>query len=387
MNAQTAPFQPPRSAVKPSFHRPELDILRFAAFLMVFVHHDLLSTYTNRLALWNSQWFQLIRFPTAYGLSLFFVLSSYLITEIVLREREFTGTIHLKAFYIRRVLRIWPLYAIFLAFSYVLGRFVTVLFVPGSFVLQYVFLLGNHAFYHNINGNPMGPLWSISVEEQFYLCWPFVALVWGRRGLLWFSLFILAAGVAFASWLTAHAVMPGFAIWTNSITQFGCFAAGALLALALHGRSWKPTGLQRLGLLFFGLSSWAISDGVYHFKRTEVVADRQQLPHVLGFELILVGCCLLFLSLLSLPMGRWARPFIYLGRISYGLYVFHVLALFAATELARQLASHWVINHNRVSLLIMIVALLLTCLCAVISYEFYEKRFLRLKSRFAYVRT
>jgi peptidoglycan/LPS O-acetylase OafA/YrhL len=96
-----------------SYYRPELDVVRFVAFLLVFLHHTLPSGKDIRvLHLFKGFAPAYDAFSTAcgYGLSLFFTLSAFLICELLLRERSSTGSIDVKQFYIRRILRIWPLY-------------------------------------------------------------------------------------------------------------------------------------------------------------------------------------------------------------------------------------------------------------------------------------
>ena len=103
------------------FYHPELDQLRFFAFLMVFLHH----AFPHQPEFWTklgvpgpiAQVLSGIGATGAFGVSLFFVLSSYLITELLLREKELIGTLDVKSFYVRRILRIWPLYFFFLALA------------------------------------------------------------------------------------------------------------------------------------------------------------------------------------------------------------------------------------------------------------------------------
>src|SRR5580704_18886297 len=97
------------TATNASFYRPELDVLRFVAFLLVFFYHSV--TVANGI-------FDSFRIAGALGVCLFFLLSSYLITELLEREKSQSGDIHLRAFYIRRGLRIWPLYFIVLLADY-----------------------------------------------------------------------------------------------------------------------------------------------------------------------------------------------------------------------------------------------------------------------------
>jgi peptidoglycan/LPS O-acetylase OafA/YrhL len=110
----------------------------------------------------------------AYGVDLFFVLSAYLITELLFREKEQRGTLDVKGFYVRRLLRIWPLYYVFVPLAFAIP-----FFNPGRefsvrYLLPFLMLAGNWSL--TLQGWHAGPvvipLWSISVEEQFYLLWP-----------------------------------------------------------------------------------------------------------------------------------------------------------------------------------------------------------------------
>jgi len=129
------------------FYKPELDILRFFAFLAVFVFHTVnYSTgflVQHHIPLWAAKIGLSFAGAGTYGVDVFFVLSSYLITELLLREKATTGSLDVKAFYLRRILRIWPLYYLFLA----LAVFVPLLNPQHEFSLKYVIpfaaLMGN----------------------------------------------------------------------------------------------------------------------------------------------------------------------------------------------------------------------------------------------------
>jgi peptidoglycan/LPS O-acetylase OafA/YrhL len=372
----------------PRFYQSELDLLRLAAFLLVFCHHLLPETLGPGYSNLAEQIFLTFKFASGNGLSLFFLLSSYLITELLLREQEATGTIAIKAFYIRRILRIWPLYFAFIAFGYLLGFANKGLHITGLFLAQYALLLGNFAFYHTPTMNPIGPLWSISIEEQFYLCWPSVARKFGRRGILFLSLALIPISILASVWLTQTAEKPGFAIWTHSLTEFECFGAGALLALALHHRRWMPNLAARLALFGGGVAMWAISDGFFHYKRMQMLQVRDLAPQVIGFQLVPLGCCLIFLTVLGARVSASVfKPLLYLGRISYGLYVYHIFARYVAMRLFSIMHVRDFPALSVQNFLLMSVALGITIALASTSYKYFEKRFLRLKERFAIVKT
>jgi peptidoglycan/LPS O-acetylase OafA/YrhL len=377
-----------RAVAAERFYRPELDLLRFIAFVLVFCHHLLPDVPPAGHSALVDNLYLTLKYASGNGLCLFFLLSSYLITELLLREKESTGSIHMKAFYVRRVLRIWPLYFAFLAFGYLLGLVVPVLHITAPFVLQYVFLVGNLAFYHHFTTlSPVGPLWSISVEEQFYLCWPFLARSAGKKGLLIFSLLLIPISMLASAWLAFHTAQPGIAIWTNSLTQFECFGLGALLALGLHKKVWKVGIAARVALAAACALTWFISDGVLHYKRDQLLPNHDLLVQVGGFQLLTFGCALLFLAILSMPMGTWSKPFVYLGRISYGLYVFHILCRYIAM---RVFSMAHVRNTTIVGLpntAMLTLAFGLTVAMAILSYNYFEKPFLRMKSRFTFIKS
>src|SRR3981081_108514 len=110
--AEPAPAQAESDRASERYYRPELDVLRFFAFLSVFLFHGLPSVVVANHTGWSRRAATIAAdFKSAgrFGVCLFFVLSSFLITELLMRERCSTGTVHIKAFYVRRILRIWPL--------------------------------------------------------------------------------------------------------------------------------------------------------------------------------------------------------------------------------------------------------------------------------------
>jgi peptidoglycan/LPS O-acetylase OafA/YrhL len=342
------------------FYRPELDILRLFAFLSVFVvhgprsnGHGVISNFFNRYAHCG-----------AAGLCLFFFLSSYLITELLLRERDKTGTVHLKSFYIRRILRIWPLYYLGVTLGIIFGYCAPSHRLHAVDILELIFLVGWAGGF--LRGNPFGVLWSISVEELFYLVWPTVAK---RRALLVTSLCLLPASIVTAIYLPYPSDR-----WYNPVGHFLFFASGALAALSLRERAWRPSGLLRgimatAGILFWLLAYSGLVPGPPMF-----------------YVLLDLGCIALFLSLFGLSANLIPRPLIYLGQISYGLYVFHSACLFVVRILIIPRLPGSNVDLVRI-VGTYLFALALTIAIAAASYRFFETPFLQLKTRFEFIRS
>jgi peptidoglycan/LPS O-acetylase OafA/YrhL len=381
------------------FYRPELDGLRFFAFFSVFIHHSLQSFSTDA-------WGQLARAlgPAApavlgvaslveqtgnFGMSLFFVLSAYLITELLLIEWKRTGTVRIRDFYTRRILRIWPLYFFFLGFIAVLGIFYPETFaISGGRLAAFLLLSANwYLIYHSFPPVVVGILWSISVEEQFYLIWPgIVKLGHGRRGAA------IASGVfALVSVLTLlYLGGKGTyceAVWFNSLVEFLFFAVGAQIALFALGRPLKLHAGLRVLLILSGLGLWLVAAGATHIMlQPGAPLYRGQL--LAGYGLVALGTSLLFFGVLGIRaevVPQWLR---YLGKISYGLYVYHILM---------RMPAHWVVltvaeklNWQGKLLIaarsaIPLVALAFTIGIAALSYRYLESPFLRLRRRFTTV--
>ena len=315
-----------------------------------------------------------------YGLPLFFFLSAFLITELLVREKMKTGTVKISDFYVRRGLRIWPLYflgiiigvavAIAAKFSGTSGDYGT----PRMLVM-YLALSGNWYFARGAtawSNNPVTPLWSISVEEQFYLFWPAVIrfapdrALFGACGVM--AALAIGAEIFLGSIHAADAV-----IWTNSFVQFEMFAAGAALALLLGGRTPRFRTKTRLALGAVSVSMWFVS--AYWFQDKYLGPAPSGPSVVIGYLFIASGCVTVMLSVLGIK--RNIPPLlIYLGRISFGLYVFHLLAIQVVIFALSGGYGH--IGGVAASLL-------LTIIMAALSYRFLETPFLRLKERFAVV--
>jgi peptidoglycan/LPS O-acetylase OafA/YrhL len=137
---------PPQSAYKPRrFYQPELDGLRFYAFLGVFIYHTLPEQpafYRGLHLPLPSLWSAVVK-SGASGVDLFFALSAFLITSLLLREGEETGGISLRLFYLRRILRIWPLYLVVMAVAIVLAHTLRSQDLPWFYVIGYLLFVGN----------------------------------------------------------------------------------------------------------------------------------------------------------------------------------------------------------------------------------------------------
>ena len=353
---------------KGSFYRPELDCLRFFAFLFVFISHafSIEPAYYTHLGLSQSAalWLSKVVGVGGLGVALFFVLSSYLITELLIREHNRSGKLDIKSFYVRRALRIWPLYFFFLILVYLTIPQSSPYALESKFILPMFLLVGNWAviFYNGMGASVAGPLWSISVEEQFYLAWPLVIARVGVKNLKRVCLVV----IVFAN--LTRVVMEkrgaGFvAFWCSTVTWMDAIAAGALIALLLRGEAPRRTRIQRLLLGAGGIIIWVLQARFRHFL---------VYPDVASYPLIIIGSVMMLLAMLG---SRITNPIlVYLGRISYGLYVYHVLAL--------ALVSFLFVKYSPVHAG---AGLALTMLMAAASFRWLEEPFLKLKKRFTHV--
>jgi peptidoglycan/LPS O-acetylase OafA/YrhL len=372
------------------YYRPELDVVRFIAFFLVFLVHSLPSTHDPRVAHLLKGFgpvFDAIGDACGFGLNLFFTLSAFLICELLLRERESAGDVAVKQFYIRRILRIWPLYYL----GIILGALAA--FLPGedpAAVIHmgwYAAFLGAWycVFYGGLH-NPMTVLWSVSIEEQFYLFAPWTIKYLNRKWLYGFCLAIILIANLCLFYL-GRVRAPHYSVWCNTFVQFECFAGGILLCLALHGRLPRLAAWQRLVLLACCFLCWFYSCyGLHAFFGATGGRNPGSWPLIAGWALVTLGCVLLIVAFMGVRAALLPNWAIYLGRISYGLYVYHLFAI--------SLMNHLIIRRvadlndpalnvfkGPIYLLNLFLCLGLTILMAAVSYRFFETPFLKMKRR------
>jgi peptidoglycan/LPS O-acetylase OafA/YrhL len=370
------------------FYLPELDVLRFFAFLAVFLQHAFQKTpayyfpETHRSL--SGRAVSILAWSGGYGVDLFFVLSAFLITQLLMREQATTGTLDVRRFYIRRILRIWPLYFAYLIFIAVIGIRIAQFNVAAKWLILFALLSGNiaNALWGWTPTFIASHLWSIAVEEQFYLLWPLV--VRGRRPRsLVAAAFVMIAISVIARTICWLASAPGSFVWTNTLTRLDPLAGGILLGLSTMGKPFRPRALARISLLIFGVATMLV---------VSAFCDPYWSPNsartlFFGYPAVTLGC----VSILAAFLGRklnatslMTRAGVYLGKISYGLYIWHMVALeLAVKALARPIpfAGDWVES----SAFVAFCALGLTIAISAASYRLLETPFLRLKSRFALI--
>jgi peptidoglycan/LPS O-acetylase OafA/YrhL len=311
-----------------------------------------------------------------FGVSVFFAISGFLITTLLLREQLKHGRISLRDFYIRRALRIWPLYYAALALYVVLvmtlqrgtdREHVFFHYLPGYLTFTYTWFAGWQASAAIFNF-----AWSLSVEEQFYLLWAGVLRV--LQGVLPIMIMCLMIGLRAATDTGALGlVVPkNSLVWTMAAGIAIPICLGAILAQTLHSERWFLRIRLFIGhrwaapiILLMLVASLAPSSNIWEWVRWPLAC-------------LLVGACVIREDNGIAWFLRW-KPMAYMGVVSYGMYMLNTLVLDCLKPIFNRLGPH----HP---LLWFPIALAGTVLVASLSYKFLETPFLRLKERFSQLR-
>lgn len=361
-----------------------LDGIRFFCFLLVFLFH---SFHTTNQQVQESPIYDLVKNQTFrngnLGVNAFFVLSGFLITFLILNEQIKVGKLDLKAFYIRRILRIWPLYFIcliigFIAFPWIKGES----FMHGTDLpsLKY-YLTFTSNFDVLYNGLPdasiLGVLWSVAIEEQFYLIWPILFLLFPQRKSIYPILFVLVASFIFRFTVTTYNGME-----YHTLSCIGDMATGGLASyLILYSTGFKQ-GINRLPkLVIAGIYFVVVAFVIW---KDEVCANSMLFFHIqrvifaILVSMILLEQCFSKNSIFKLGKSKWISK---LGTYTYGLYCFQFVGILFALRVGQSFG--FTENLWKVLIIDTVLALVFTIFIAWISYNYYEKRFLVWKDGFS----
>ncbi len=360
-------------------HIPALDGLRGIAILLVIAHNA--DTFSNSAAwLWPVA---LLAHAGWIGVQLFFVLSGFLITRNLLDTRG--GDSYLRSFYVRRALRIFPLYFLTLIVALLILPHIVAL-SPGALashqhqVWLWTFL-SNWAqpYGQEVSGFPH--FWLLAVEEQFYLFWPFVVLLATGTRLLWICVAIAVLALL-SRLLMMHAGARSEMLYMFTHCRMDALALGAAAAvLQLSpgvpqwiGRHFRAVLLATIGVL--------VATGL--LSHTFSVYDPVTLLY--GQTLLAAAFALLMVGIDAIPPGtvgrrlaglleaRWLRS---VGRYSFAMYVFHLPIHMASGHVIRDAVAF---TGSAAPLSYAVVAIVLSYLAGMVSYHLLEKHFLRLKA-------
>ena len=365
-------------------YQPALDGIRAIAVLLV------IGTHISGIVPW-------LDLPGGWlGVDVFFVLSGYLITSLLLTERSRTGRISVRNFYVRRFLRLAPLSVAVVAIVWVGARVApaqTGFILPTRGALSVLFYFSNWVFIDDFRH--LGSLfhcWSLSIEEQFYLVWPAIFLVTLRVGkrhgrtlaiALTSTVFLLQGFGRRELWIRAfergdHPVDAWLHFYYSSIRRPDGLVLGCLLALLLHQRTFRVLGRRLLaGAALVGAVVAVLIVRVGGVGTSSAPTTLELFIPRWGLSVFNLSVAAIVAYLVTTPRSLTARslswrPVVWIGRRAYGFYLLHPLMFRIAT-----LHESWP-SVSRYA-----IGLGGTVVVVAASYRWFEMPFLRRKSQFA----
>jgi peptidoglycan/LPS O-acetylase OafA/YrhL len=336
---------------------PQLDAVRGVAILVVMMHNISLKYPAFRSQqLFSNGWM---------GVDLFFVLSGLLITGILVDTNGSDG--YFKNFYVRRCLRIWPLYYSLLFFMFVIVRFLSRSEFPEVILTSspwwsFPLFLQNFLLPTSTNAaGPLGVTWSVAIEEQFYLVWPLVVRFCSLTQLRRIAIAEICISPALRYYLSLHHVN----LYTNIFCRLDGLMAGALLALLVRSDNFVPSKLlKRAWTLLLIAAPLAFLMEAFHARWI-----------VFSFT-ALASAAFVFVAMFSertwLQTIMTNRFLMYTGTISYGLYLLHKIP-FGIVQ---------VLHPERYPYLPLPIIFITSYALAALSWNLLEKPFLKLKRFF-----
>ncbi len=359
-----------------------LDGLRFLCFLSVFFYHSFYTDFTHISSSYSYKFIKWGVFGNGnLGVNFFFVLSGFLITYLLIEEKLNNNTIAVTKFWMRRVLRIWPLFYFCVFFGFVIFPILKSVFGQepdeSATLVYYLTFLNNFDMIKNglPDASILGVLWSVAIEEQFYFIWPLIlSFVPVKKFWIPFVVVIIIS-------LTFRAVNPSYNNDEfHTLSCIGDMAVGAFGAWFCFKNSFKVfiISMSKAGLILLYASFFLI-----FFFRSELF---NHLFFLQVLERIIIAIFILFIILEQnycknslFKMSRFTK-ISYLGRLTYGMYCLHFIGILIATNLTKMLQFNthlWQVIFVDSS-----IALFITIIISLLSYRYFESFFLRLKNKF-----
>lgn len=360
----------------------ELNSLRFIGFIGVFFGHVFFS---NSPEIINSKLYATL---FSYGKILgfisidsFFVLSSFLITWKALEEIKFTNAFQFKNFLIRRSLRIWPLYFLIVFLGFLIEYFKSYYFLESEklpsiwnfilFILNYDIIENGYNFLFF-----MVFMWSISVEEQFYVFWAII-IKWFNKYLLAISFLIILISLLFRVCFINDSLSLNFHT-VSALGNFGIGALTAILAFKYPHFISKLQSLTRNTILFVYLIIFSFFILMPFLIENNFFIITQRVLFSIFFSFIILEQSYCDKSIVKVSRIKY---FNFFGKISYGLYCYHGIIITIILQMSGFL-SESLLNSLVLYPIIIFVS---TLAISQISFRFYESKFLKFKSKFSFL--
>jgi peptidoglycan/LPS O-acetylase OafA/YrhL len=363
--------------MKNTIHLKGLHGLRAIAVLAVIISHSTLALDDFGL---DSNIFRTSKQGKAHGLllagfgvSIFFALSGFLITYLLLKENE-VKSINIKKFYIRRALRIWPLYYLYI-FTCLITVVIFGISLNYNMAIYYVFLAANIPYIAGAAWPFLAHYWSLGVEEQFYMFWPWIVKKVTASLFKWTTLLILLLiALKMVCWMIERKTGNSIPLLAVQVTRFHTMLIGALGSI-LYYQNNKT---------FISFTTGKISQAICWGIILLVTFNKFHVVSVLDNEIIAVVTVFLIMGQITVQnriINLDNKICNFLGKISYGMYVIHPLLIFYLAKIIGKFNSQDALSYIQVYL----VVVAFTIILAYLSYEFYEKRFLRIKTKYTII--
>lgn len=360
------------------YYFPQLDAIRGLDFFFVFLLH---AYHPNFLPGFFGGMFKYFYDNLALTIDVFFILSSFLLTWLGINEYKATGRFSFFNYFVRRALRIWPLYFLLMLVTYTLVPYfsaklnVPVTLPPAIYYLLFIsnYYLENHVYFLRF-------LWSLSVEEQFYIIWG-ICLVFFQKRLVYCASIFAIISVAFTVYTSSNNIYNFF----HTLTYLFDFAAGIVAAVVMHKGHRIVSYFKKISIwqdtLFF-LSAPVLYVIIFCMIYISPPAFAPWLDLFARYMFIIYIGLVIIEQMVNertiLKLGS-QKLLVYTGKISYGLYCFHGYTLtFGLLFLDK--------FDIQIPLILRILLLfIINFTIAAISYQIIEKPFLKLKRRFSRV--